>query len=354
MNINFHYAAIKVLAHHAGFSRADSQLIAYASQYVDDAREYRKMGLDRDPGVEGIRFEDGDFDPICTAHKDLDYIKGALSRRSRKLVYVCFHFLPSLTGQTAALRRRVKKNGRLARRLVTDAIDAWKAAGSREAKKRALIQLGVALHSYADTWSHQGFSGDWDRENNDIRGVEIKRGAQWRDAKLISQFLSYAGPDIGHAELGTLPDRSDTTWRCRPRKRSTVGQDNCKEFLEASDAILGLLSQATGNAGRWNGVKVKLRRCLRKPADHEDFRSRGGHEWHQQFPRLPFNYGPRDWFNAALVPEGGLLDFLGSALRLDPEDFEVCGGREYFYFQAAAWKQRQTVRKAIKDAALGE
>jgi hypothetical protein len=350
MNINFHYAAIKVLAHHADFSLPESQLIAYASQYVDDATEHRKIGLSRDPEVEGIRYEDGEFDPICTAHKDLDYIKGALSRRSRKLVYVCFHFLPSLTGQTSASRRQVKRNGRLARRLVTDAISAWKAAESREEEKRTLIQLGVALHSYADTWSHQGFSGDWDRDNNDISDVEIKRGAQWRDTKLISKFLSYAGPDIGHAELGTLPDRSDTAWRCKPRKRSTVGQDNCREFLEASDAILGLLSKARGNAGRWNGVKAKLRRCLRNPADHEDFGPRGRHEWRRQFPRLAFNYGPRDWFDAALKPGGGLLDLLGSTLRLDPEDFEVSEGREYFYFQAAAWKQRQAVRKAIRQA----
>ena len=40
MDINFHYAAIKVIANHAGFKPAESELIAYASQFVDDANEY--------------------------------------------------------------------------------------------------------------------------------------------------------------------------------------------------------------------------------------------------------------------------------------------------------------------------
>jgi hypothetical protein len=97
-------------------------------------------------------------------------------------------------------------------------------------------------------------------------------------------------------------------------------------------------------------VKAKLRRCLKNPTDHEGFRRRGQHEWRRQFPRLAFNYDPREWFDAALKPKGGLLDLLGSALRLDPEDFEVSRGKEYFYFQAAAVRQRQVVRRAITPA----
>ena len=69
MDINFHYAAVKVLACHAGFPPRESELIAYASQYVDDANAHRKMNLNRKPGVAGIRFAHGEFDPICTAHK---------------------------------------------------------------------------------------------------------------------------------------------------------------------------------------------------------------------------------------------------------------------------------------------
>ena len=48
MNINFHYAAVKVLARHAGFSEGDSQTIAYASQFVDDATAHEEMALDKD------------------------------------------------------------------------------------------------------------------------------------------------------------------------------------------------------------------------------------------------------------------------------------------------------------------
>ena len=41
-----------MLAGHAGFLPRESQLIAYASQYVDDAVAHEPMALDRDPGVD--------------------------------------------------------------------------------------------------------------------------------------------------------------------------------------------------------------------------------------------------------------------------------------------------------------
>ena len=75
MDINFHYAAVKVLACHAGLPPRESELIAYASQYVDDANAHRKMNLDRKPGVAGIRFAHGEFDPINPLFSSVKLVK---------------------------------------------------------------------------------------------------------------------------------------------------------------------------------------------------------------------------------------------------------------------------------------
>lgn len=354
MDINFHYAAVKVLAHHAGFSKEESQVIAYASQYVDDAVAHEPMPLDRNPDVSGIRFDVADkvFDPICTAHKELDYLRSAWKRKGRLLVYVCFHFIPQLRGTpTGSEFKRVRRDGPLAGKLVRSALKALRTATDETEKTRALIRLGMALHSYADTWAHQKFSGEWDKANNDISNLKIKAaGARWRDVDPVSWFLSYAMPDIGHAEAGTLPDRSEIAWKCSPPKRTPKGQSNCDEFLSAAEKILSLLSRATGDGARWSTVRGKLRKCFKKPADHEDFNRSRKHEWRTQFPGLGFDYDERTWFEDALRPKGGFFDLVGSRLRLDPEDFELRSGREYFYFHAAAKEQRNTVLDAIRTA----
>jgi len=356
MDIHFHYAAIKALASHAGFSRTECQTIAYASQYVDDATAYKPLALDKDPGVDGIRFEDKVFDPICTAHKDLDYMRSVFRRRAHLLVYVCFHFVPSLRGATDAPGfRRVSKNGSLARRLVREAVAGVKHASAKEERTMALIRLGIALHSFADTWSHQGFSGYRDNDNNDISNLQIrKRGGHWRDVDLVSELMSYAMPNIGHAETGELPDLCPVTWRCRPRKRTANNQKNAVAFLDAAKEILGLLSSATGEGDTWSAIKPKLSKCFNNVPLTKGFENGDMRIWRQEFPGLGFSYDEKEWFEKALRPQGGLLDLFGSVTGLDPADFDVLGGKEYFYFHAAAGKQRKDVCSAVKAASLVE
>lgn len=349
MNINFHYAAVKVLALHAGFSPTEAELIAYASQYVDDETAYKEMGVDKDPGVPGIRYSNGQFDPICTAHKQLDYVRGALDRRARVVVYSCFHFVPSFKPPSLKCRRQVVKNGTKAKALVVDALDKLDGSAGEE-RQRALIRLGIALHSYADTWSHQGFSGLWDHDNNDIQKLRVKSGNGWKAASVMSQLLSYAAPDIGHAEAGVLPDASNMSWDCTPPKM-VRGRDNCTEFLEAAEALLELLSGATGGGGAWSAIRPKLEKCFREPVEGDDMatalRHKRNNSWRREFPEAKFTYDERTWFEQALWPRGGLIDIVGSGLHLDPLDYDVLPGRKYFHFHAMAKEQRDALESDI-------
>jgi len=345
MNINFHYAAIKALAEHAGFSARESQLIAYASQFVDDATRHEILNLDKDPNVPGVRFERGEFDPICTAHKDIDYVTNLTKPRAHLLVYACFHFIPSLKGARGRPAfRRVERGGDLAKKLVSDAVLSLSGSSGQD-RMRKLIALGIALHSYADTWSHQGFSGFRDSSNNDISHLRVKTDSgQWKDVDVLSALVSYAAPDLGHAETVTLPDRSELAWDCIPAK-TTSKRDNCREFLKAAKAILSLLSKATGTGKPWSGIKKKLEFCLRHPAC--DMKAGRDSPWTRRFGKTRFVYDENEWFKAALSTKGDLLDLLENRYRLDPLDLEVLKDKRYFYFHAAALAQRRAVLNAI-------
>lgn len=161
-------------------------------------------------------------------------------------------------------------------------------------------------------------------------------------------------PDIGHAEAGSLPDRSELTWKCDPPKRSAKGQHNGAEFLSAGRKILDLLSKATGKGGSWADIEQKLGHCFEHPAKKEEFKQNGGHKWRAKFPHLDFHYDESAWFDGALKPKGGFFDLMGDVLGIDPEDYRVLGGREYFHFHAAAKQQREAVRRGIEAAESGQ
>jgi hypothetical protein len=87
-------------------------------------------------------------------------------------------------------------------------------------KSRDLYRVGIALHSFADTYAHQNFTGrkeDWNRlsENSPI-------------------------PPIGHAQAGTKPDGPVTRWS-DPRLREPA-VDNRVRWLSAARKVYKYLA----------------------------------------------------------------------------------------------------------------
>jgi hypothetical protein len=194
---DFHYYAVRVLAHHAGFAENEAHLIAYTSQYVDDSTE-------GDP----ISFTEGDycFDPIRSAWTGLESFGPDVQRK----VYMPFHFVPPRMpreGVPADFTYAVEPGGEVADALVEAAI--------HDDSPIRLHRLGVALHAYADSWSHEGFSGRLGPEN-DIEDIRVRNAAgQMEPIGFVEQLLSNVRPDVGHAEAGYLPDLSWAVWSFR-------------------------------------------------------------------------------------------------------------------------------------------
>jgi hypothetical protein len=81
-----------------------------------------------------------------------------------------------------------------------------------------LYQIGVAAHTYCDTWAHQNFVGIHS-EYNSLEG-----------------FPESLIPNVGHADAVHKPDTMNLVWEDSRMVNSTV--DNTSRFLEAACHLL--------------------------------------------------------------------------------------------------------------------
>src|SRR5947209_2863832 len=138
MNIDFHYGIIYVVNRLAGLPPADAGTVAHACQYIDDATTN---------GV--LTFAGGEsFDRFASAHEAFDYLNCLDS--DNRLVWAPFHFLPGGEGDTFDKRVVCRKDSKVAREMVRRFL-------ANHPEENELQALGVLLHTYVDTWAHQGF-----------------------------------------------------------------------------------------------------------------------------------------------------------------------------------------------------
>jgi hypothetical protein len=250
MQDDFHYYIIYAIARKAGHSARKAGVLAHSSQFVDDNNEHQFIRLDpalfrrrstpvrRYHGKEtitafpsvvyvGRRGEDKEaFHPIMTQSLSFNSLDPLVHR----YVYMPFHYLPG--DRPIRLKRKLNPyscvaDSRLARDLLNEAI-----------RSGDPYRLGIALHTYADTWSHQNFTGFRERWNS----LE-----SWRRPR------AYITPDIGHADVGRSPDEISKTWRDDRLEKAEV--DNRQRAMQAIEAIFRRLARGRPSASTWTSVR---------------------------------------------------------------------------------------------------
>lgn len=222
-----------------GLSAGDATTVAHACQYVDDATT---SGL--------LYFAGGEtFERFATAHKRFDYAN--LINEGNRLVRTPFHFLPGGNGDTLEERAICRPNSEIAQAVVKRAI-AHKGASD------ALHRLGVTLHTYVDTWAHQGFAGI-ECASNKVRHLEAEdcTREQWLHrfagfvqreiAEIESDVLSQSLP-LGHGAALHYPDQPWAKWTYVNGHGKQVTRENLCDFVEAADmACRALHAYCVGN-----------------------------------------------------------------------------------------------------------
>jgi len=173
MNVEFHYYSTAFLAVKAGFPLDEATTLAYAGQYVDDHHRPLEILTPRGPVVSGPTQNFSFWDPAT--------VSGVLAP---------FHFLPAgiLTGTAPALR----VDGGRSPWDVTPGSAPAKALLVAALRTGNLHRIGLALHTFSDTWAHQNFTA---------------RNEAWNRLEPGNRL-----PSPGHAQAGWAPDLWLTEW----------------------------------------------------------------------------------------------------------------------------------------------
>lgn len=252
MEKDFHYYLVYALARTTGYQSPD--IIAYSSQFVDDNNEGQFSIDGEETGFpDKIEAAEGYYYPIMTqslSPKSLDiYVQ--------RYVYVPFHFLPGDNNVEIKMKKNklsTTPNSKNAQSLLNHALQS-----------NDPYQIGLALHTFADTWSHQNFTGlreDW---NSVYPWYEI--------------FKSIV-PNIGHAEAGHSPDIISDTWADHRLKTKI---DNQERAFDATKNIYTMMRSKSQSGPEWYDVKNSYEAII-KSSDYDsrikaisDFMNDNGH-----------------------------------------------------------------------------
>ncbi len=358
MQSDFHYAAIRTLAQCAGLPEGDAQTMAFASQYVDDATEHKGIVISGIPDVLHKELHDrkminaaGRFEPICTAHKGIQYLSGLRKDVQRK-VYIPFHFVPGYSKEES---KRFDYRVRAGGQMISELLDHWLGRlGDEEqvgGRQGAAVGVGVALHSYADSWSHQRFSGRHHSGDNDIERISVFREGKWERLGWWEQAKLNMMPDVGHVEAMNLPDQSHMTWRYEHDDTGILHtRENTEIFLDACEHIHRKLSEYGSERGRsWKEIVGRVRLCLENPTESvkEKFSV-----WQRAFPEVHLEYHAHDWRREALSGDRYDWDHFSDADDFGTLEYTATGKLRWFLFHLAARYQRETLSKQIPENLL--
>lgn len=232
MQIDFHHAVVYILSRLAGFTHDEGVIVAYASQYVDDATN---RGT--------IVFEDNHrYAHIASAHEIFDLDNNCNDNENGQ-VWVPFHFLPGNNGAPAGEALDVRLSQRLAACPDSPvANDLWNACLAARGKPNSLHRLGITTHTYADTWAHQNFAGIRNRIN---RATDIQHDHQevWDSMKgrIISETMM-----LGHSAVLEHPDMPFLEWSYKDADGKTIKRNDPSEFLVAARRIFEWFSYFRG------------------------------------------------------------------------------------------------------------
>lgn len=234
MQIDFHFFTVYTLCRSTGMNHDSAYKVSYSSQFVDDAIyghiiEFKNGGF-YEQVLTAWDFGVNDFLQIQKSFELFD------SEDVQNKILVPFHFIPGNINEfnSSSFREKMicRENSGMANEFIDHVI-------SLDAPN-TLHLLGIALHSYADTWAHQNFSGQFtglkEYGKESVNKIENAFFSDKTPCPVNNLYMNFL--EAGHGQAGHAPDLPYAEWKyyhCYLDK--IVLQRNWERFLSASKAI---------------------------------------------------------------------------------------------------------------------
>ncbi len=299
MNIEFHYYITYILAANAGFSSKEAEIIAYASQYVDDNQK-----------IYIIEGEDGEYKNYISQTMDITKPKNELIR-----IYPCFHFLPGDPDSSLAKRNdgvmhilNTTPNSKNAKEIMDEALAT-----------KNLYRIGICTHCYVDTWAHQNFVG--------YKHSFCK----------MTGLMEKAIPNIGHADAKHQPDIPNLNWEDKRLISANQEVHNINRFIEAAKNVFTKYcnyNEQESN-GQWDQLNEKLVEAMGKTTDKKRISA-----YKSIVPFIP-EYSVSRWFDEAIKTKGVFRKKYYKSLNFEET--------HWYKFQKAVKAHQKDVIKFLKS-----
>lgn len=266
MNISFHYFAVKSIALKAGFQEPEAQQIAVFSQYIDDYNAYvfRRYSnipswAKKDPYDMYISsfFNPMNFNPVTTGFWDMVDLATLMTTRSQKFTVSPFHFIPMTKDSMAKKDYRTVPATLNDGSIISNQLQIAKQNLEQTSDRMdALMLIGSRLHTFADTYAHQLFSGYNEKCNNTVlvqvinnmTGEDETPKYHSRVMKFLEELQSILKghqPAIGHMMIEHIPDYPWISFTMKyplpGGEMGTYTRSNTSEFVKTSKEILDYL-----------------------------------------------------------------------------------------------------------------
>jgi hypothetical protein len=252
MQKDCHYYTVLALALACGFKKKDAWTVAYASQFVDDAK-INQLVFRKAP--DGIEFDSKNPPALINMATCHSYSRLKTFNLAAMINNTCaFHMVPGCQGDSFAWQMVCQPYGPILEHIVEKAL-----------AEDNLVKLGMVLHPLADSYSHEGFSGLLSKPN-DIQGLVTRRHPfqldqllpwlvvkGWRrfNRKRFDTLCDYVVPAYGHAQALNYPDISHLQWE--------YAYDSSDLFYKGAPK----LKIAVDNRKRYEKAFIHILECLK-------------------------------------------------------------------------------------------
>lgn len=351
MDVTFHYFTVKTLAKAAGFEETEAQRIATYSQYIDDfdwisyldcrnLPDYIKKNDHYDLYVPSILTLNLNFNPVMTGFIDIVDMTFLLLERTQKFTVSPFHFIPPSIGQIAKQTRTVSAiigDGSLISDVLMQARDLF--LKGAEPRKNSLMRIGMSLHTFADTYAHQLFSG----YNSWVNDVKVTKVIDNRTNTNIIEAIDETNavlPCIGHMWALNIPDRTNLSFELLYKENEnekgyskTYMRSNTETFVTAAKHILDYLRSCLGKEAvkesEWNTLKKRLIEAFLQEYPSTNIEAELAQRWHRIFPECDYFYSKAQMEKGFYVSNSAAAEDENSIFGKDYTD-------EFYHFNVLA------------------